>query len=162
MGHNFKNWLLFSLWTIWLFSMIPDHQESIVWTTGKDVLMEAMPGHILNRSIVIKNFSDRRVLRIFKFVFLNVPDADLFISLTGEENVVVDWIPSKAVTFRCMANQLADGFFHGHEIDFAVGGWDGKEITVARAVSCAIDFTIVSDFFYNLNFVALSVDEAFA
>jgi hypothetical protein len=84
--------------------------------------MEAMPGHILNRSIVIKNFSDRRVLRIFKFVFLNVPNADLFISLAGEENVVVDWIPSKAVAFRSMADQLADGFFHGHEIDFAVGG----------------------------------------
>ena len=71
---------------------------------------------------MLKNFSDRRELRIFKFVFLNVPDAYLFISLTGEENVVVDWIPSKAVTFRCMADQLADGFFHSHEIDFAIGG----------------------------------------
>jgi hypothetical protein len=35
---------------------------------------------------------------------------------------VVNWIPSKAVTFRCMADQFADGFFHGHEIDFAIGG----------------------------------------
>ena len=71
---------------------------------------------------MIKNLSDRRVLRIFKFVFLNVPDAYLFISLAGEENVVVDWIPSKTVAFGCMADQFADRFFHGHEIDFAIGG----------------------------------------
>ncbi len=84
--------------------------------------MESMPGHIFNRSVVVENFSDRRVLGIFEFVFLNVPDADLFIGLTGEENVVVDWIPSKTVAFGCMADQFADRFFHGHEIDFSIGG----------------------------------------
>jgi hypothetical protein len=84
--------------------------------------MESMPSHIFNRSVVVKNFSDRRVLGILQFVFLNVPDANLFISLAGDENVVVYWIPSKAIAFGCMANQLADRFLHGHEIDFSVGG----------------------------------------
>ena len=75
---------------------------------------------------------------------------------------MVDGVPGEAIAFWGMANEFADRLLHGHEVDLSIGWWDGKEITVAWAVSGSVDFAIVSDFLDNLYFVAFSVDEGFA
>jgi hypothetical protein len=88
--------------------------------------MESMPSDVFNRSIVVNNLSERWIFWIFEFVFLDVPDANFFIGLPWEENVVVDGVPGEAVSFWGMADEFADRLLHGHKVNFSIGWRDGE------------------------------------
>jgi hypothetical protein len=61
-----------------------------------------------------------------------------------------------------MADEFSNRLLHGHKINLSIGRRDSKQIRVARAVSGSVNFTVVVDFLYDLNFVGFLIDEGFA
>lgn len=58
MCHNLKKWLFLPFDSTCPISLIPNHHKPVIRTTCKNILMELMPGNVLNWGIVIQDFSD--------------------------------------------------------------------------------------------------------
>lgn len=60
-----------------------------------------------------------------------------------------------------MPNKFSYRFFHSHEIDFPIGRWDSKQVTVAGRISRPVDFSMMKYFLDYLDLITLLVYETF-
>jgi len=61
---------------------VPEADESVVGAAGEKAGVEAVPGHVLDGGVVVKDLEDGQIFAILLSVLLNVPDADAFVCET--------------------------------------------------------------------------------
>lgn len=160
MRHNFKHWLFLSFY-IGPISLIPYHQQSIVWATGKYILMEFVPSDILNWRIMIQNLSHRCIFWILLLIFFNVPNANSFVCLSWKQDWMIDWIPGKAITIGWMTDKFSYWFLHGHEVYLAISWWNSVQARISMTISCSVHLPIVLDSLHYFDLVAFFLHKAF-
>ena len=136
-----KHWLSLNTVAGWVLEPhIPEHDQTVVWATSKDIRMHFMPGNILHRCIVVKDFIIRNDFVILLSIFTNVPDTNPLICLSWNQQISVVHVPTQAISLACVSNEsMKDlAFFRKQNLPCWMTGGDQRWPFIA--ISCSIYF----------------------
>ncbi len=160
MCNNFKDGFFIIIVSRASETSVPNTDEPVIWTTGKDALMEFVPSDIFNGSIMMQNFKDRLYSTIFLLILLNIPNAYPLIWETRQQQIFVYGVPAQSVPLTRVTYQFAHCFVHCSQCNISFTCSHCDDFGIGGAVSRTVDFSTVLYLFNYCYFMSFLLEVA--